>query len=192
MTAAITFEQLGDYVADAGSAQDTATFEEALFDAVLEDDGAPELQRFDAFFVRLRELHARGTFEAVVSPAQARQTAARSPLRVGLYRYPARVDLDAFIRDADIVFLELPVELRDVERVDVELGLAGGPTLKVLPDVEFTPEAGAIVLCCEQELAARELSAEVEATVIGHVRGERRVLGTFRGKDVHTPGGRQR
>lgn len=181
------FERLDDYVSGHLDDAEAARLEEQLFAAAAAGNAAM-LRRFDALTTRLHELGARGTFAATVTPAYAEEYQRLSKLRVTVYAYPDKVDVDALLARTDITFIKLPVDLRDVDRVDLEMGTRQHPSVKVMPEVDFTPDAGCIVMCCEHELATQGLSKDIVTTVVGYKGGERKVLGVFSRDEVHVPG----
>jgi hypothetical protein len=79
-------------------------------------------------------------------------------------------------KSADFVLTRLQIDLQDSERVDIEVELEGLGPVKVMPDVAFERDEGAIYGCCEGELARQVIGMAVRSRFWGHGPNGRRHL----------------
>jgi hypothetical protein len=166
-------ERLDDYVRGEKRDDDDA-FEADLFARAL-DGTASELVVLDSMAASLRGHAARGTLPNFTTAEQAEK------LRVALGSRLSYIDQSANQWDispnAELLIIRVPVDLSDVDRVDVESIVVGVGTVKTMPDVLFEKGGDALYLCCEPSLADR---ANTVGPVItrywGHKAGEKRLL----------------
>ena len=175
---AITLPDLDDYLSRTMSEEDAVGFEEALFDAAAAGT-SPELAFVERFRTRARDLAERGTFNVVMTPAQAQELVRTSPLRVMLVKpHEYRGNVEADLRSHDVFLFHFDVDTRGAERIDLEMGTAER-TLFTAPDVDFDPKQDGIVLACEQGLVYESYRQQGQTRIVAVDGAERRVLGTF-------------
>jgi hypothetical protein len=147
--------RLDDYerglAADEGWAE---AYEEELFTRALADE-APELTFRDSLAGSVEAMGRRGTIDLFPSAQAVAALRARADLRVAYYDLAQLPD--GRIRppdDADVVVTRVALRTgRPIERLEVEVGFAGGEVLKTMPDVTFDRDAGEVFFCCDGDLA---------------------------------------
>ncbi|MEZ4407858.1 MAG: hypothetical protein R3A52_15500 [Polyangiales bacterium] len=147
-------ERLDDYLRGAMTDGEVDAYEEDLFARAATGD-APELAFRERLATSVRLAVERGTFEVHVTAAEADRIAA-SGLKVQRLELANTPEMQtcAVERDCDLMISRFPIDLTGVRGLDVEI-YAGDRLSKVMPDVSFDANDGAVFLCCEGELARK-------------------------------------
>jgi hypothetical protein len=164
---------LDDYQSGAMSDAEAEAFEEALFDG----EGAAEaafvdrVARLSAWLVDRGTFflgHTRGEVEALLQTHRCTVVDCGSG---GFTRVRAP-------RSAELFITKLTIDLRGVERVDVESYVEGYGLVKTMRDIRFDPADGALYGVCEAPLAHLSFGhgQPVRSKIVGIRDGERRVL----------------
>jgi hypothetical protein len=166
-------DRLDDYVRGKKRDDDDA-YEEELFTRALAGT-AKELVAFDSLAASLRDLAGRGTLPNFTTAAEVER------LRQTLGDRAAFVEPDtareSLSKSAELLIIKVPLDLADIERVDVESVDQSVGTVKTMPDVVFEKGADALYLCCEMSLAQRAGSVGPVLTRFwGYRAGEKRLL----------------
>lgn len=181
----ITVEAIDAYLG--GAAESDDAFEDALFASAAA--GEPAAREFFALRDGVRELVARGTFDVVVTTAQAAAIAASglatTSIVAALGADSATGTADA---TADVLLIRVELPLEGVTRLDVEM-IAGGAVIKTVDDVVFEPAAGAVYFACEGELAISAGAARVRHRFVSIEPSGRRVLREYGFESVVVVGG---
>ncbi len=144
--------QLEDYVRGHQPEEQAEDYELDLFQRALAGQ-APELQFRSRVAATVRSLGERGTLNLYLTRAEVDQLLA-SKLSVAFLEYdPQTLGQFEIPADAEVLVTKVPLDLRDVTEVEVEVVAEDGRTVKRMPDVAFDAEAGAFYACCEAELA---------------------------------------
>lgn len=154
-------EALDDYVKGVLTEAEAERFEERLFAAACGGPAAQADERrqeaspddvatFLALWDGVRHLSARGTFNLILTEAEA-QRLLSSGIKI------AYLDLDApgpthLSLSSEILLTRFGLDLTGVEQLDVEM-MAGGQVVKTMHDVSFDAAHGAVYMACEKELA---------------------------------------
>jgi hypothetical protein len=175
--------RLDDYLRRQLPEAEVDAYEEALFARALEGQ-APELRFHRDLSRAFREMKATGTIDLWLSRSQAEAVLA-SGVRVLQFDLtpdnPSPPDLSG---DFDVLLTKIHVDLRGLEQVDVEVFTPDGRRLKVMPEIAFDPEEGAVYTCCEADLARAAGSVKTVSKLFGTNRaGERTVIATLTSLD---------
>jgi len=146
-------ERLDAYERGLGADADVVDYEEELFARAVAGD-APELALRDSLEASVHAMARRGTIELFPTAREVAALRARPDLDVAYF------DLDEIPPDqikpsehADIVITRVGLDVRNVTRLDVEVGFEGVGVLKTMPDIGFDRDDGAVFFCCEASLA---------------------------------------
>jgi hypothetical protein len=151
--------QLDDYVRGVTPASDVDAFEDDLFERALACR-APELDLRSGLEGTLRDMKKRGTLELWLTRSQV-EALANSGLKISYYELNfADPQPPQIAPDADLLVAKIPVDLSGVKRIEVEVLADDGRVLKVMPDIHFESNEGAVFGCCEAELARTASAAE--------------------------------
>lgn len=144
--------ELDDYVR--GRGDDVDAFEEALFTRALAGE-APELALHDALSRGVAALAGRGTLDPWITASDLEALRARHGARLAVVELGSGGDAGTIPlpESAEVVVTRIPMDLRGVERVDVEALTVDGTLIKTMLDARFDPADGALFACCEAELA---------------------------------------
>ena len=166
-------ERLDDYVR--GHAHDDdASYEEELFARAL-DGNADELVALDSLTASLRGHAVRHTLPNFTDAAGYERLRQELGDRLA---FSSPAGHSPVTEATALLVIKVPVDLSDVDRVDVESIVVGVGSVKTMPDVLFEKGGDALYLCCEPALAARA-DAAVGAVITrcwGHKAGEKRLL----------------
>lgn len=166
-------DRLDDYVRGE-KRDDDAAYEEELFARALEGE-AKELVAYDSLAASLRDLAGRGTLPNFATAAEVERLRKELGDRVA-FTDPS-TSAASISKNAELLIIKVPLDLSDVDRIDVENVVEGVGTVKTMPDVVFEKGAEAVYLCCEMSLASRAGAVGAIVTRFwGYRRGEKRLL----------------
>lgn len=169
-------ERLDDYVRGVLPEDAARAYEEELFAAALEGDGAA-LESYDVLVRTLQQLGDRGTLPAYLSPEAAAELRARYGDRVCYREVTDEPEQRIVIpRSAEFLLTYTKVDLEGIDRVDIEIEVPGMGPIKTMPDVQFTPGSDGIYGFCEATLAQQTTDMPIITRCWGHGKAGKRLL----------------
>lgn len=168
---------LDGYLRGRGTDLDAAALEEDLFERAFAD-AAPELVFVDELASMVRSLAEHGTLELYIRAADVERirTLNRKVQMVELVN-TAEPQSYTLERDADVVIARVPIDLRGLDELDVEVYLGDSDeAVKVMRDIAFDEDAGAIFFCCEGDLARATANVRTRSRLYGRDGGGRRLI----------------
>jgi hypothetical protein len=170
--------RLDDYLRRQMPEAEVDAFEEELFASALAGE-APALTFRRDLSRAFREMKTLGTIELWLNRPQVEALLA-SGARVIQFDLtadtPTGPDLSG---EFDVLLTKIHADLRGLEQVDVEVVSLDGQRVKVMPEIAFDPEDGAVYCCCEADLARAAASVKTLSRLWGTNRaGERTLITT--------------
>lgn len=168
---------LDGYLRGRGTDAEAAALEEDLFERAFAG-AAPELVFVDELTSTVRRLGEKGTLELYVRAADIERIRA-SNHKVQLIELANTSEPQSYVveRDAEILLSRIPLDLRGIEELDIEVYLGDSDdALKVMRDVAFDEDAGAVFTCCEGDLARATANVRTKSRFYGRGADGRRLL----------------
>ncbi len=168
---------LDGYLRGHGTEAEAASLEEDVFERAFAD-AAPELVFVDELVTKARQSGERGTLDLYIRAADVARVRA-SNRKVQMIELENRADLQSYVldRDADVFIARVPIDLRGVDELDIEVFVNdSAQPLKVMRDVAFDEDDGAIFMCCEGDLARATANIHTKALMYGRDAGGRRLI----------------
>ena len=172
--AATDLERLDDYVRGQGTDDEWEAYELRLFARAVADD-APELAFRDSVAAAFSKLKGTNTLDLWLTSRDVERLRA-SGVRAAFLEYDTTNPQASLPTDVDLLVMKVPLDLADIETLDVDVIAPDGRLLKRMPDVAFDRADGAIYACCDIELARIAAGSGRIAQVWGTGAGGRRLL----------------
>lgn len=170
-------ERIDDYVRGVGSEADAESFETDLFTRALAGE-ASDLAAFDWLVASIRRQAERGTMMNYITPQEAAEMRRRYGERIAFIEVASDNSRQRIVLPpaAEFLMTRCALDLRGIERVDIEAQVEGFGTVKVMPDITFDPESGALYGCCEMALARQTAGMPILSKYWGYGPEGRKLL----------------
>lgn len=168
---------LDGYLRGRGTDVEAAAVEDDLFERAFAD-AAPELVFVDELTSTVRRLGDKGTLELYIRAADVERLRASSR-KVQLIELANTSERQSYVveRDAEILLSRIPLDLHGVEELDIEVYLGDSDeAAKVMRDVAFDEDAGAVFTCCEGDLARATANVRTRSRYYGRSADGRRLI----------------
>ncbi len=168
--------RVDDYVRGEMPEAEVDGFEDDLFARALAGE-APELAAYHSLVASLRDIAERGTLMTYITALDATKMRERYGDRLVYFDLPndGTTHLD-IPKDAELFLTRVALDVQDAERIDVEIAVEGVGPIKVMPDITFEREEGAIYIACEGDLARMTVNMPVRTRYWGHTPSGRKLL----------------
>jgi len=168
---------LDGYLRGHGTDAEAAAIEADLFERAFAD-AAPELVFVDELTSMVQRLGQRGTLELYIRAADVERIRA-SNRKVQMIEIANKPELQSYVieADTDVLIARTAIDLRGFEELDLELYLGDSDVpAKVMRDISFDADDGAVFMCCEGELARATTGIRTKTRLFGRDTNGRRLI----------------